>query len=116
MDHAEPRLLHLLRPQLPVARTGALSFAAAARAGRAVLGAVPERDVPPDPGLARPARTVGGAAGGFRGGGSRTRRDQIDPKHRRILLHLLAGLDAACPGTRTGRRLDYLSRRRLVFL
>src|ERR1043166_2529675 len=110
MDHVEPRLLHLLRPQLPVARAGALSFAAAARAGRAALGAVPERSVSPDPGLARSAGTDGGAAGGFGGGRSRTCRDPIDPKHRLILLHLHAGLDAACPGTRTGRRSDYLSR------
>src|SRR4051812_8428483 len=110
MDHVEPRLLRLLRPQLPVARTGALSLAPAARAGRAALGAVPERSVSPDPGLARSAGTGGGAVEGIRGGRSRTCRDQIDPKHRRILLHLHAGLDAACLATRTGRRLDYLSR------
>ena len=35
---------------------------------------------------------------GFRGRRSRGCRDPIDPQHRRILLHLHAGLDAACLG------------------
>ena len=84
--------------------------------GAPPLGALPERSVSPDPGRRSICRDWCRAAGGFRGSRSRGRRDPIDPKHVEYyftcspawMLHVL--------GTRTGRRLGYLSRRRSVFL
>ena len=92
--HGKPRLLHLFRSQLPVARTCTVSFAAAACAGLAAVGALSERSLLPSPGRARFAEPDPAAAGGFRSCRSGGRGDAADPQPDRILLHLFAGLDA----------------------
>ncbi len=52
----------------------------------------------------------------FEAGRSRGRCYSFQSKHCRILLHMLASLDALCAGTRAERRMGDLSRRRSVLL